>query len=232
MDIDELRRLAAKNELSLNYIAKDEMISKALFEIQGNEDIILKGGTAINRVYLANKRFSEDIDTDLRFGSGVKRAVARTKEIVSKLSFPVSEPRQMKDTIRYDLFYQNPLNHKDKIRLEFKILRKTSGYSKAVTNFGFVPYKSSLLNVYTITELIKMKIDCIMNRLEAKDFFDIYYLLDLPHRHIKISKDEAIQKAGFLQQSTLDILNHYIPKSQRPNWDLFIAELKDKLRKY
>ena len=65
MEIEELRRLSAKEELSLNYIAKDEMVSKLLVSLQMFENIILKGGTAINRVYIKNKRFSEDIDFDI-----------------------------------------------------------------------------------------------------------------------------------------------------------------------
>ena len=85
MEIDELRRLAAKEELSLNYIAKDEMISKILHSLQEFDDLILKGGTAINRVYLKNKRFSEDIDFDILFNGALKQAIQRTNEIVSKL---------------------------------------------------------------------------------------------------------------------------------------------------
>lgn len=69
MDIEMLRYLAAKTGLSLNYISKDEKLSYLLFqlwEIFGRK-VILKGGTALNRVYLSKlnaSRFSEDIDLD------------------------------------------------------------------------------------------------------------------------------------------------------------------------
>src|SRR3989338_3678233 len=181
MELDELRRISAKEEVSLNFIAKDEMISKALLQLQGNEEIILKGGTAINRVYLKNKRFSEDIDFDLLFKGNVKEAVIKTKEIVKKINgFDVARPRIMKNTVRYDLFYINPLNHKDKIRLEFSVIKEAKNYSKKIVNYGFVPYESALLNVYDIEMLISHKVECILNRIEGKDFFDLYYLMDLP----------------------------------------------------
>ena len=100
MEIEELRRLAAKEELSLNYIAKDEMISRALSGLQDFDDIILKGGTAINRVYLKNKRFSEDIDVYLIFNGTAKQALPRTKEIIGKLKgFNIAKPRIMNNTI-------------------------------------------------------------------------------------------------------------------------------------
>src|SRR3989344_8380575 len=106
MELDELRRLAAKEELSLNYIAKDEMISKALAKLQKFDNIILKGGTAINRVYLKNKRFSEDIDLDLIFNGTVKLALTATNKIIKVIEgFDIAKPRIMKKTIRYDLFY-------------------------------------------------------------------------------------------------------------------------------
>lgn len=236
MEIEELRKLAAKEGLSLNYIAKDEMISRILESLQGFDDIILKGGTAINRVYLKNKRFSGDIDLDLIFKGDVKQAILRTKEIIRKLKeFDIARPRIMKKTIRYDLFYVNALNHKDKIRLEFSVIKKASDYNKKIINFGFVPFNSSLLNIYNIETIIMHKIDCIKNRIEGKDFFDIYYLIDLQHKHIKFSKEKIIKRISFEEneiKSVANIINHYIPKEERPDWSIFLEELKKKVMVY
>lgn len=239
MEIEELRRLAAKEELSLNYIAKDEMISKVLTRLQGFDDIILKEGTAINRVYLKNKRFSEDLDFDLVFKGTVKSALSRTKEIVTALKLErvkIARPRIIKETIRYDLFYTNPLNHKDRIRLEFKVVKKALNYSKKIVNFGFVPYTSSLLNVYHNEKMIMHKIECILNRKEGKDLFDLYYLIELPHKPIKLSrekKEKLIQKVNLEEKeikSSANAINHYIPKGKRPNWSIFLEELKGKIK--
>ena len=236
MEIDGLRRLAAKEELSLNYIAKDEMISKILEILQEFDDLILKGGTTINRIYLKNKRFSEDIDFDLIFNGEIKQAVKKANEIISKLKeFDIAKPRIMNRTIRYDIFYTNPLNHKDKIMLEFTIIKKASSYNKKIVNFGFVPYNSSLLNVYDIETMIMHKIDCITNRIEGKDFFDIYYLMDLQHKHIKFPKEEIIERINIEEskiKSVANIINHYIPKKERPDWKIFLEELKKKIEVY
>lgn len=239
MELDELRRISAREELSLNFVAKDEMISKVLLALQGFDDIILKGGTAINRVYLKNKRFSEDIDFDLVFKGNVKEAVDRTKEIVNSLNgFSIARPRIMKETIRYDLFYTNPLNHKDRVMLEFKAIKKASSYSKRIVNFGFVPLESSLLNVYDIEELISQKIGCIMNRTEGKDFFDLYYLIELPHKpvaEVKKRKEEIIKRITIEEKqirTVANIINHYLPRKSRPNWTIFLEELKKKIKEY
>ncbi|MBI2151251.1 nucleotidyl transferase AbiEii/AbiGii toxin family protein [Candidatus Woesearchaeota archaeon] len=234
MDLNELRRLAAKEELSLNYIAKDEMVSKVLAKLQKFENIVLKGGTAINRVYLKNKRFSEDIDLDLIFDSTVKLALTVTNEIIKNIEgFNIARPRIMKETIRYDLFYINPLAHQDKIMLEFKVIKKAVNYSKKIVNFGFVPYESSLMNVYSIEELIKQKVACIMTRNEGKDFFDLYYLLEVSHEAMKIDKEKIIERITFEEKEIrviADTLNHYVPKKQRPDWKIFLEQLKEKIR--
>ena len=236
MEIEELRRISAKEELSLNYIAKDEMISKVLVSLQGFDDIILKGGTAINRVYLKNKRFSEDIDFDLVDGT-LKQALPRTKEIISRLKgFDIAKPRVMKDTIRYDLFYTNPLQHKDRIMLEFRIIKKGQNFTKKIVNFGFVPYDSALLNVYDIEAIIFHKINCIMTRTEGKDFFDLHYLMELPHKPVELLKEEkekVMERINLEEvKSAANIINHYIPKNKRPNWIMFLEELKAKIKKY
>lgn len=240
MELDELRRISAKEELSLNFIAKDEMISKALFGLQGFDNLILKGGTAINRVYIKNKRFSEDIDFDLVFSGNVKEALPITKQIISKLAgFNIERPRIMKGTIRYDLFYTNPLNHKDRIRVEFKAAKKASGaYSKKAVGFGFVPSEPALINVYDIEEILRQKAECIMSRMEGKDFLDVFYLIELPHRHadaIKQHKEEIIKRISLEEKqirAVANVINHYLPRTQRPEWGLFLEELKGKIAAY
>lgn len=238
MELEDLRRIAANTEMSLNYIAKDEMLSKALLALQEFNNLILKGGTAIQRVYLKNKRFSEDLDFDFICKGSMKEALKASKELIKNLStFTIEKPRMMGNTIRYDLFYTNPLNQKDRIMLEFNQVKSAQHYSKKIVNFGFVPYESSLLKVYDIEELILQKITCILERQEGKDFFDLYYLLSYPHKHRDLKdKKELLLKRIPQDKATINLIanstNHYIPKSSRPQWDIFLEELKAKLRKY
>lgn len=241
MELDDVRRIAAKEELSLNMVAKDEVISEVLLQLQNNNDIVLKGGTAINRVYIKNKRFSEDIDCDLIFKGEIKAAIIRTNEIIDTIKIKgltIARPRIMKTIIRYDFTYINPLQNQDKIRVEFKVLPNTSSYSKKIVHVGFAPAEPVLMNVYDIEELIKQKMDCIMNRMEGKDFFDMYYLLDIPHspiKELKEKKKELIKRITLEEKQikmVANIVNHYIPRGRRPKWDDFLEEVKRKIEKY
>ena len=75
-----------------------------------------------------------------------------------------------------------------------------------------------------------------MSRIEGKDFLDLYYLMDLPHKHIiDIKKQEIIKKVNLEEKqikSIANIINHYIPRNDRPNWSIFLEELKERIKKY
>lgn len=233
MNLRELRQLAAKNELSLNFIAKDLMISRTLYLLQEIKNIVFKGGTAINRIYTKEgMRFSEDLDFDINFNGSVKGAIKETDKIVRYLDIfdKIDKPRIMHSTIRYDLYFKNPLNHKDKIRLEFTVKKITEKFSKQIVNFGFVPCDSALLNVYEKKVLIKHKLDCLVSRREGKDIYDLYYLLD---KDFKIKNSKKIINSLDLDKKEIKLIadstNHYIPRNLRPDWEMFIEKLKEKL---
>ncbi len=237
MDIEELRHLSAKHELSLNFIAKDLMLSKALYQLQNIPGIVLKGGTAINRIYLkkaGKMRFSGDIDMDYNSGMQPRQIVNETNRIVRRITgFTIAKPRIMHSTIRYDLYYINPLSHQDKIRIEFNVRKVSEKHSKQIVNFGFAPHDSALLDVYEKYALVNQKLECIISRKEGKDIYDLYYLLS---PEIKIKKEYAKKAAIALDLSNEEIksiantANHYIPKPFRPDWKQMIAKLSENLK--
>lgn len=237
MNLRELRQLAARSELSLNYIAKDLIISRTLNKLQDTAGIVFKGGTAINRVFLKKSgkmRFSEDIDIDLDTGKEPSQAIKETDRIVQKLKFfdKISRPRIMHSTIRYDLFYTNPLEHKDKVRLEFTVGKINRRHSRQLVNFGFVPSDPALLEVYGRDVLIRHKIECVLTRKEGKDIYDLYYLLEggfKPGKHLahKLAESLSLNDAEIKQLANSS--NHYIPRNLRPDWSMLIRGLKEKL---
>lgn len=69
MDKDILKLTALKSGLGIKYVSKNEKINILLGQIDKifKDTLILKGGTALNKVYLQKAgvdRFSEDIDLD------------------------------------------------------------------------------------------------------------------------------------------------------------------------
>ncbi len=234
MNLRELRQQAAKHELSLNFVAKDSMITQTLAALQGAEGIVFKGGTAINRIHLkkaGKMRFSEDLDFDIDFAGSAREVIKTTDRIVKSIDIfdSVGKPRLMKSTIRYDLFYTNPLGHKDRIRLEFTAKKISEKHSRQVVNYGFVPGDASLLEVYEKSVFVRHKTDCILTRREGKDIYDLYYLLDDSSEIPKKLADALDMDRNEIRRIA-DAANHYIPASNRPDWELIVEKLKEKVR--
>jgi predicted nucleotidyltransferase component of viral defense system len=256
MDIKEIRMLSLNTGLSINYICKDHQISKLFFILENSiPNIVLKGGTGINRVYLdKTKRFSEDIDFDIYSKESIN--VIKNKLyslLLDKLvDYKIDKPRIMNQTIRYDIHYTNEFDIKDKIRLEFRYqTKKLDNFDKKIIQNGFTNYKTTNYQVYELEEIILQKLFALVNRDEGKDIYDLYNLFDLNYSKSKlitlITKFNKLNKINLLIQSTLKLekllinqkeikylensTNHFIIKELRQYYDPLIRDLLLKLNK-
>ncbi|MEK6867461.1 MAG: nucleotidyl transferase AbiEii/AbiGii toxin family protein [Nanoarchaeota archaeon] len=129
------------------------------------------------------------------------------------------------------------MQHKDRIQLEFQLSKKAAPHEKKIVQFGFVPHTTVLLDVYTIEEIIRQKIACVLSRKEGKDYFDLYYLLDLGHKPLHLGKLEKEKILAAIPSDEKEIrflanvINHYIPRNKRPMWGMFLEELREKIWK-
>jgi uncharacterized protein len=130
MDLDMLQLLAVKTGLGIKYLSKEERISMLLVQLNElmNNDIILKGGTALNRGYLypiKRGRFSEDIDLDFIKHVNIDEKMKDIKKNIKKINeFSVSKPRILYRTLRFECEYVNQIDEKDKIQIEFYVSEK------------------------------------------------------------------------------------------------------------
>ncbi|NJE00453.1 nucleotidyl transferase AbiEii/AbiGii toxin family protein [Thermococcus sp. JdF3] len=252
MDEEMLRYLAAKTGLGLNYIAKEERISlllTRLWEIFG-EKAILKGGTALNRVYLTKigaARFSEDIDIDY-FNGDVGTAADEIKEGMGLIEgFEVKGPRVLHRTFRFDCYYVNPLGNRDRVKVEFYLSRPPYVEARVeLVKSPFVSEYPTMFRVYSFEDLIAKKLAALYNRTEGKDIYDSFHALNMEFERKRLENalkltlgfyhideedflnglieklDYAKNNARYIGNST----NHFIPRSLRPNWEEMIESLK------
>jgi predicted nucleotidyltransferase component of viral defense system len=265
LDLTFLRRTALEKGLSLNYISKEDKLSNMLAQLSNflDKNFILKGGTAINRIYLSEKkfnRFSEDIDIDYIFDKEKSEKINFCKKLMKNIqNFDIDKPRLMNNTLRFDCFYINELDHKDKVQVEFNLELKKYLFKpeKVLVKSSFIETNPCIFNTYIFENLIAMKFITLYDREEGKDIYDLYYSLkskyefDLLNKSLKklikyyeIKKDifnfvikklvSFKEKYKIFQNST----NHYIPKSLRPDWKMLtqglifeIENIKDKFKK-
>ena len=256
-DPEILKYLAVKTGLGLNYLSKDEKISILLEQVRDLfPEVILKGGTALNRVYLQKlgvNRFSEDIDLDFVSGKSLDKKISTIKEKTLKIrGFDMEGPRILHRTLRFDFYYINEFDQKDLVRLEFYLTQTEAVKIKDVlVKSPFIEAHPVIFKVYSLEDLIARKLITLYNRMEGKDIYDLFYCLDLEYsvkdllkaleftlKFYKVdqfkfpneilSRLKAARKnAYYIGNST----NHFIPSSLRPDWKTFIDTLNLKIER-
>ena len=257
MDERMLKLIAAKTGLGLNYVDKEEKISlllSQLWEIFG-EKAIIKGGTALNRVYLANigaARFSEDIDIDY-FNGDVEASAQEIVEGMKKIKgFNVKGPRILHRTFRFDCYYTNTLENRDRVKVEFYLSRPPYIEAKVeLVKSPFIDTYPTMFRVYSLEDLLAKKVVALYRRMEGKDIYDVFHALNMAFEMDKFLKaleltlkfyhierdfweglinrlSQAKENARQIGNST----NHFIPKTLRPNWEELIESLRFRVEEF
>lgn len=259
IDLDMLKLQALKTGLGIKYLSKEEKISIILTQLNEicPDDVVLKGGTAFNRGYLYSMqrgRFSEDIDLDYCKHKPLDDKIKHIKSAMKKINeFDVSPPRILHRTLRFDCQYVNQLDEKDRVQVEFYLSEKKPAKpaQRILLQSQYLPVSATLFFVYSLEDLLAQKLITLYSRKEGKDIYDLFYGLDLTfkekilqdalsklfiHYHINLEYPdfikELIKKIDEMQSNSNYIgnaTNHFIPRNLRPDWDVFIRMLKEKI---
>lgn len=189
MDIQLLRHQAIKTGLGLKYLSKEEHLThllKQLNELFSN-NCILKGGTALNKGYLQSlqkARFSEDIDLDYHTKQTRTQSIETIKKTMENITdFTITKPRLQHHTLRFDCYYTNQLNEKDRIQTEFYLQKSNSVKppQPIIIQPQYIPAPATLFTTYCLEDLLAQKLTALYKRNQGKDIYDIFYALDLSY---------------------------------------------------
>lgn len=251
--------MSARTGLGLKFISKDIFLSTALkiLENRLDENYVLKGGTAISRAgYLQTPRFSEDIDLDILSAEDYKEAREQTTPLLAELTgFDVKSPRVQPHCLRYDAYFENHFDEKDRIKIEISSVSNESPDDriapKTLLQSPFTSGQASLLRAYSKPELFVRKLHALSNRRDGKDPFDlwgmwiqdihldkIYAVLNDYGVSINKQSNEIISAAlinlDWMSSNIRQIANstnHFIPRSERPDWIILLKDVQEMLTK-
>ena len=250
-DPEILRYISTKTGLGLKYLSKDDKISIVLEQLRFLfPEVILKGGTALNRVYLAKfgvSRFSEDIDLDFISDKSLEEKISAIRERVTEIKeFNIEGPKILHRTLRFDCYYMNEFGDKDRIRIEFYLTRTESlKVEDVLVKSPFIETHPTIFRIYSLEDLMARKFIALYNRMEGKDIYDLFYCLDLDFDEEDLFKALSIMldfyrvdQPGFPDDLLLRLenarensyyignsTNHFIPRNLRPDWKIFIDTL-------
>lgn len=176
-------------------IEKDYILSWILQGIAQHEQlstaIVFKGGTVLKKVYFEDYRFSEDLDFTLLnndiSNDLIFEWLAEVFEYVldeANIPLEIIDNNEHEDGgINFYISYIGPLgglgaNKRVKVDISRSEKLQFAPVMQAVL-LGYSDQEEHQLQCYSLEEVLVEKLRSVMQRMQARDFFDIWYLLEI-----------------------------------------------------
>ena len=166
----------------LQGIAQHEQLAKA---------IVFKGGTVLKKVYFEEYRFSEDLDFTLLDNDITDKQIFEWFNDVfeyimeeANITFKIIDDNEHEDGgINFYISYVGPLgglgaNKRVKVDISRSELLAFEPLHKTVS-LGYSDQEEHQLLCYPLEEVLVEKLRSVMQRMQARDFYDIWYLTEV-----------------------------------------------------
>jgi uncharacterized protein len=190
----EIQQMANAVGVRDQQIEKDYILSWILFGIakhnQLSNRIVFKGGTVLKKIYFEDYRFSEDLDfTLLNYEISNEQTFSWFIEVFefikdeANIALNIIDNSEHEDGgINFYIGYIGPLGgHGNNKRVKVDISRSEQLVFEPVMKDVFIEYtdmEEHQLLCYPLEEVLVEKMRSVMQRMQARDFYDIWYLLE------------------------------------------------------
>jgi len=187
-------------------IEKDYILSWILQGIaqhkQLSKTIVFKGGTVLKKVYFEDYRFSEDLDfTLLDNGISNDQIIEWFSKVFEHIRDEANIPLEIIDKnehkdggINFYISYVGSLGGSGaNKKVKVDISRSETLVFDPVMKKAFLVYtdlKDHELLCYSLEEVLVEKLRSVMQRMQARDFYDIWYLLEIHEMDINFYVEE------------------------------------------
>lgn len=183
---NRLRALAREQEAGVGLMEKDYVnswILYAIFQSSFADKLLFKGGTALSKLYFPQRwRFSEDLDFTAteRIGSlipDLEHSLNETSDI-SGIGFRIRDSHHNPDYTQLKIQYDAILQQKNTTDLDLFEDELVYFSSKKVTH-SLEDLPEFNLGVYALEEIFVEKLRSLFQRARARDYYDLYWLIEL-----------------------------------------------------
>jgi len=223
-------------------IEKDYILSWILFGIsrhaQLSKSIVFKGGTVLKKVYFEDYRFSEDLDfTLLNNEIPTEQIFSWFNEVFEFVKDEANIPLEIIDNnehedggINFYISYIGPLGGQgNNKKVKVDISRSEQLVFEPVMKGVFISYsdlEEHQLLCYSLEEVLVEKMRSVMQRMQARDFYDIWYLLEVHEMQVDFYVSEFEKKCKIkelLHTDFLKKLNERLPQ-YKGRWKSSMSE--------
>lgn len=201
-------------------IEKDYVLSWILQGIAQHahlsKNIVFKGGTVLKKIYFEDYRFSEDLDFTLLFNEITdEQLFLWFKEIFeyilgeANIRLVIIDNNAHEDGgINFYISYVGPLGGQgNNKKVKVDISRSEQLVFEPVKKDILVAYsdlEANQLLCYPLEEVLVEKMRCVMQRMAARDFYDIWYLVIVYNMDIQFHMNEFAMKCASKKINHLD----------------------------
>ncbi len=208
----EIQQKAREMGVRDQQIEKDYVLSWILKGVAQHEKlsktIAFKGGTVLKKVYFNDYRFSEDLDfTLLKNETSNEQIFKLFNEVfeyvkeASRIPLEIIENTEHQDSgINFFITYTGPLgglgNNK---RVKVDISRSEQlEYAPVIKDVivGYSDLDEHQLLCYSLEEVLVEKMRTVMQRMQARDFYDIWFLLEQHGMDVTFHMKEFVKKCN------------------------------------
>jgi predicted nucleotidyltransferase component of viral defense system len=182
-------------------IEKDYILSWILQGVAGHENLasalVFKGGTVLKKAYFKDYRFSEDLDFTLLNDEITNEQIFQWfEETFEYIREEANIPLEIIDNnehenggINFYISYIGPLGgqgNNKRVKLDISRSEKLA-FAPVRQNMilNYTDQEEHKLLCYPLEEVLVEKLRSVMQRMQARDFYDIWYLLEMHEMKIE-----------------------------------------------
>lgn len=196
MDTAQFMQLVDKSGFNPPMLEKDYMLTKFLKELGDSpikKDLVFKGGTALNKLYLGYYRLSEDIDftaIDADFET-IKIEIYKIK---NRLSMKLKDGILSRINFTNIFEFRGPLNYPNTLKVDISFTEKPMLELINLPVKHFYDFPNFSIQTMQLKELLSEKIRSMIQRKEPRDYFDVWYICKNKSEILKNIKSLIIKK--------------------------------------
>jgi predicted nucleotidyltransferase component of viral defense system len=194
-------------DLSINFgkledykLERLQVMAQILYRINksvNSANYVLKGGTGLLLCHGLD-RFSEDIDLDGMRKVGLEKEIKAACNDLDKYCH-INETKNTSTVLRYMVNYHSIRAQLYPLKIEISFREKTPLLNKVR-----VIEEINGIRVYSLHDLMNMKLVAFLNRDKVRDFYDLYWCVK--NKPNMVSKDMAVQLLEALYYKGVDEL--------------------------
>jgi len=170
------------------HIEKDYFQDKLLYWIfKLTNNLVFKGGTALYKIYTM-PRFSEDLDFTLL--DPKENTEDKIVKIAEKLNAEINI-KKLKTSLLFKLRFNGILTSYNTVRIDVSLRNKVLlGFNLKNYVPDYIDIKPFSLKILKLKEMVAEKIHSLLARKNARDLYDLFFLLRISEFDKKLAKEK------------------------------------------